>query len=100
VPVKLSLKKISKVVPIVFALLGSLPGPADAPSAVDTIAGIVNAVGVPTGSIANTLPALAATVKSVAAVAFTVAFGPKLIKPFFDLTGPSKVVFAIIFSFV
>ena len=31
VPVKSSIKRISKVVPIVFALFGSLPGPADAP---------------------------------------------------------------------
>ena len=48
VPVKLSMKRISKVVPIVFALFGS-PGPAEAESAVETIAGIVIAVGVPLG---------------------------------------------------
>jgi hypothetical protein len=86
--VKLSLKRISKVVPIVFALFGSLPGPAMSESAVETIAGIVNAVGVTAGSIAKILPALLATVKSVANVALVVAPGPKLIKPFLDLTGP------------
>jgi hypothetical protein len=60
----------------------------------------VIAVGVPAGSISISLPALAATVMSVAKVFATTALGPKLIKPFFDLTGPSNVVFAIIFSFV
>jgi hypothetical protein len=81
----------------VFALFGSLPGPAEAESAVDTIAGIVIAVGVPAGSIVTSLPACSATVKSVAKVSALTALGPKLIKPFFDLTGPSNVVFAIIY---
>jgi hypothetical protein len=98
--VKLSIKRISKVVPIVFALFGSLPGPAEAESEVETIAGKVIAVGVPAGSIVTNLPAWSATFKSVAKVTAFTAAGPKLIKPFFDLTGPSNVVFAIIFSFV
>ena len=50
-------KRISKVVPIEFALFGSLPGPADAPSAFALIAGNVIAVGVPVGSIVTSLPA-------------------------------------------
>jgi hypothetical protein len=39
-----------------------------------------------------------ATVKVVSAVKLTTALGPKLIKPFNDLTGPENVVFAIIIS--
>ena len=61
VPVKLSLKRISKVVPIVFALFGSLPGPATSESAVETIAGIVNAVGVAAGLASKAKKAKCAT---------------------------------------
>ena len=57
VPVKSSVKRISKVVPIVLGLFGSLPGPATAESADALIAGIVIAVGVPAGSIVTSLPA-------------------------------------------
>ena len=80
-----------------FGLFGSL-SPATAAFAVALIAGIVIAVGVPAGSIVNNLPALAATVRSVAKVAETTAFGPMFWKPFLHLTGPENVVFAIIFS--
>jgi len=57
VPVNSSMKRISKVVPTVLALFGSLPGPATAESALALIVGSVIAVGVQTGSIVQSLPA-------------------------------------------
>ena len=70
------MKRISKVVPIVLGLFGSLPGPATDESAPPTIDGKVIAVGVPVGSIVRILPAWSLTVKLVAKVNATVDPGP------------------------